>query len=548
MTTVRPDRARIRALAEKLLPGMQRRAQQLGVNLAIYDADGSPMAPMRIEAPFCVASGCRGTAHCGELSSLARRCLADSTPTWGRLETGCQALAVPVYQRRRLLAALVATYPVVEMLGPEPPAVVQPGCAYRPETVTRSALSVEDLAAALGYMLEAEQTVTASKTEIESMSANLGSTYEELSLLYTISGQMKVSQPPRRFFAGVCAELREVMGVAAAVAVIHAHPGSQNQEVVVIDGDLDLNDPQLRLLVSSQIVPQLDPSAPLIDNDFRPDPASGIRRAFRHVIAAPLIRDRRPMGVLMGLDKLANPEEGFDTVDVKLITSVANQASVFLANNRLYAELQELLLGVLHALTASVDAKDPYTCGHSQRVAAMSRILAEEMGLEANDVQQVYLSGLLHDVGKIGVSESVLCKPGRLTDEEYLNMKRHPAIGSKILSGIRQLEGVVAGILTHHERPDGRGYPQGLEGEEIPMQGRIVGLADVFDAMTSDRTYRKALPLEKAVEEIRRYAGAQFDAEVVETFLRLDVEELWQRLRQPVQTVFPVSFLQELSQ
>jgi putative nucleotidyltransferase with HDIG domain len=156
----------------------------------------------------------------------------------------------------------------------------------------------------------------------------------------------------------------------------------------------------------------------------------------------------------------------------------------------------------------------------------ISQKLAETMGFDAERVRRMYLTGLLHDVGKIGIPERILCKPGRLTDEEYETIKSHPSIGAKILADIHHLDDVLDGIVSHHERPDGRGYPRGLAGADVPLEGLIVGLADSFDAMTSDRTYRAGMSLETALAEIRKYSGVQFDPSVVEAFLSLDLEAL----------------------
>jgi HD-GYP domain-containing protein (c-di-GMP phosphodiesterase class II) len=235
----------------------------------------------------------------------------------------------------------------------------------------------------------------------------------------------------------------------------------------------------------------------------------------------PLISDRKPIGVLIGFNKCSGD---FDSIDLKLISSIGSQTAIFLEYSRLYADMEDLLMGVLHAMTASIDAKDPYTCGHSQRVALISKRLAEACDLSADRVQRIYLAGLLHDVGKIGVPESLLRKPGKLTPEEYDMVKNHPVIGAKILGGIRQLEDVLVGIIAHHERLDGKGYPNGLKGEAVPLEGRILGLADCFDAMTSDRTYRKRLSLEETAEEIRRNVGTQLDAVLVEKLLSMDLK------------------------
>jgi len=136
------------------------------------------------------------------------------------------------------------------------------------------------------------------------------------------------------------------------------------------------------------------------------------------------------------------------------------------------------------------------------------------------------MAGLLHDVGKIGVPEAVLQKAGRLTNEEFEQMKRHPGVGAKILADIKQVEDIIPGVLHHHERYDGKGYPAGLSGQEIPLMGRIICLADCFDAMTSNRTYRRALPLEVALCEIRRCSGTQFDPTLAESFLRIGADAL----------------------
>jgi len=140
------------------------------------------------------------------------------------------------------------------------------------------------------------------------------------------------------------------------------------------------------------------------------------------------------------------------------------------------------------------------------------------------------MTGLLHDVGKIGVPEGVLQKTGRLTPEEFEQMKKHPEIGARILQDIKQISDLIPGVLHHHERFDGRGYPAGLIAENIPLMGRIICLADCFDAMTSNRTYRKAMPLEVALTEIRRCSGTQFDPSLTEAFLRIGAEKFRQLL------------------
>jgi HD-GYP domain-containing protein (c-di-GMP phosphodiesterase class II) len=165
-------------------------------------------------------------------------------------------------------------------------------------------------------------------------------------------------------------------------------------------------------------------------------------------------------------------------------------------------------------------------------VAFFSRALGEVAGLSEGQCERVYLAGLLHDVGKIGVADAILCKPGQLTDGEFDLMKRHPEIGERILRDVRQIGDLLPGVQHHHERVDGRGYPAGLAGDAIPLLGRIICLADCFDAMTTSRTYRTSLPLPAAMAEIRRCSGTQFDAELAELFLQLDLRRLLKEARE----------------
>ena len=147
--------------------------------------------------------------------------------------------------------------------------------------------------------------------------------------------------------------------------------------------------------------------------------------------------------------------------------------------------------------------------------------------MSEEQIHTVYLAGLLHDIGKMGVKEAVLRKKGRLTEEEYNQIKTHPSIGASILSGIKQMKDIVPGVLCHHERIDGTGYPNSLPGEEIPLMGKIISLADSFDAMTSKRTYRGAMTVDQTVEEIKRGLGTQFDREVGTIFINSNINQLW---------------------
>ncbi len=188
-----------------------------------------------------------------------------------------------------------------------------------------------------------------------------------------------------------------------------------------------------------------------------------------------------------------------------------------------HQELRTAYIQTIRALAEAIDAKDAYTRGHSERVAVYASRLAREMDLPKETIERVYFSGLLHDVGKIGVPDAIITKPDRLTEEEYLEMQKHPEIGAKILEPVEFLRHVVPCVRHHHEWFDGsnRGYPDRLQGDKIPLPSRLILVCDTVEAMTSDRPYRKALPLDVVVRELHKYSGSQFDPVCVNSFLQL---------------------------
>ena len=197
----------------------------------------------------------------------------------------------------------------------------------------------------------------------------------------------------------------------------------------------------------------------------------------------------------------------------------------FAAYKKRQKEIEKLSIEVTTALSQTIDAKDKYTKGHSNRVAKYSRMLAEVLGENEKYQENIYYVALLHDIGKIGIPNAIINKPGRLTDEEYEIIKGHPAIGSDILKSISSMPEISTGARSHHERYDGHGYPDGLAGEEIPWIARIIGVADAYDAMTSNRSYRNYLPQERVRAEIVKYRGIQFDPKVADAMLKIIDED-----------------------
>lgn len=195
-------------------------------------------------------------------------------------------------------------------------------------------------------------------------------------------------------------------------------------------------------------------------------------------------------------------------------------------------KLSHAYLQIVQALAASVDAKDRYTHGHSSRVAAYAREIADRAGFSVAEQDSIYMMGLLHDVGKIGIQDAIINKNGRLTDEEFAEIKTHPAVGAEILQKITDLPELMTGARWHHERFDGNGYPDGLAGDAIPEVARIIAVADTYDAMTSNRSYRRSMPQEQVRAEIVRCSGSQFDPRFAEIMLAMIDEDTDYQMRE----------------
>ncbi|MBM3965707.1 MAG: HD-GYP domain-containing protein [Planctomycetes bacterium] len=206
----------------------------------------------------------------------------------------------------------------------------------------------------------------------------------------------------------------------------------------------------------------------------------------------------------------------FGTFEAGLLTTAANMLASQASNCELFSAQEALTKGLVLAVINAIDAKDCYTAGHSERVASFAQCIAKRMGLSAKECDRIHMAGLLHDVGKIGIPDSVLKKPDKLTDEEFEIIKLHPFIGYSILRHLSSIDYVLPGVLLHHEAFDGSGYPQGLQGHDIPLMARILAVCDAFDAMTSTRPYRKALPLEKAAFILRTDSYKTWDGDIVE--------------------------------
>ena len=253
--------------------------------------------------------------------------------------------------------------------------------------------------------------------------------------------------------------------------------------------------------------------------------------ATRSLLAVPMkshtinledsLEDEVDSHIIGGLEAVNKVGGDFTENDQQILQILANQAATILEIARAYRAINEIFIDVTRALSAAIDAKDPYTVGHSLRVSNFASTVAQEMGLSPAAVQRIRLGGLLHDVGKIGIPDNILNKPSKLTDEEYHIVMDHPSIGDHIMHQVHRLEKVIPGMIQHHERLDGSGYPYGLKEDEISTAAKIIAVADVFDALTSDRPYRSAYPVTIAFEVLREEGGTHFDTTCVQTLIQV---------------------------
>jgi HD-GYP domain-containing protein (c-di-GMP phosphodiesterase class II) len=517
------------------------RIVRFGVNFAVVTPDG--------QMPVLVNSGLFESRP--EQLIEAGRCVLE------RIEQQrYEGVEIPVWQfaEESLLVASPLLMPLViggyrHPLGAAIIDLGSPGRTAAAATFGGSACSVEYLSEMLRLVAQNQQTTLRTEEQIETVGVELSRVYEELVLLHKISTNMRVTESDTNFLQLACDSLTDIIVVEGiAVLLERCVEGDRRFVVAAGSGLIDIDD-HMAMALHSRLCDEMHQGQEAlldseVDGPFRYEwPAS-----VRNLIAVPLCAKEKAepgstrhakggvsiIGLMVAVNRIDKAD--FDSTDVKLFTSVASGCAVFIENGRLFNDLKELFVGSLKALTNSIDAKDQYTRGHSERVALISRWLAERLAerepIEEEQIHKIYLAGLLHDIGKIGIDEIVLRKTGKLTPEERACIRRHPSIGASILRGIKQMKDIVPGVLCHHERVDGQGYPDGLTGDDIPLTGKIVQLADSFDAMTSRRTYRDAMSVEHAMDEIRKGLGTQFDEKIGRLFLESDITRLWDMIQE----------------
>jgi putative nucleotidyltransferase with HDIG domain len=308
--------------------------------------------------------------------------------------------------------------------------------------------------------------------------------------------------------------LNEVKGETGSLMLL-----DKKKKVLTIKASVGLSDDiikRTRIRLGEGIAGKVAQSGkPLLFNESRK------RREIKSALCVPLCVEEKIIGVL-SVNRIEDPIP-FTKKDLAILSFLANLAAATITSTNLHQEIKKGYLGTVKALIAAVEAKDHYTRGHSEAVARYATAIAKEFGFNEEEIERIYIAGLLHDIGKIGIKEEILLKPGKLTREEYEAIKEHPMIGAKILEPAGFHKDVMAAVSFHHERPDGFGYPEGLR--DIFLGASIINVADAFDAMTSERPYRPALSIEEAVSELKKHAGTQFNKDVVKKFVQILVRK-----------------------
>jgi putative nucleotidyltransferase with HDIG domain len=344
-----------------------------------------------------------------------------------------------------------------------------------------------------------------------------------LKTLYRVSESLAGARDLQALAAAALETILEVTAADRAALVLRRE-GSREAEIAAtrlrsgVDGTFTLS----RTIVNDTVAKGVSIFARDATEDERfARGQSVIGQGIRSVMCVPLRTADEVLGALY-VDSQSGPGR-FSEEDLELLAAIGNHTGVAIHRVRLLGEIERLLLDTVRAIAATIDAKDGYTHRHSERVAALASRIAAEMGLGVDQQELAELSALLHDVGKIAVPDSILNKPDRLTPEEFAEMRKHPVHGARILSNIQSpmVSAVLPGVRYHHERWDGSGYPEGLRGEGIPLLGRLLGVADYLDALTSARAYHQPLSLDDVVELVARGAGVLFDPQIAAAVVRL---------------------------
>lgn len=360
--------------------------------------------------------------------------------------------------------------------------------------------------------------------ELEDKNSNLEKVIARLSTLYKVGLAINSNMENENIYRLIVDTTMETLNANIGYIIIHdKERDALRVDTLVGHDDLPNGEVFIPIKETSPSGWVIANAKPLLIADINDAPQfdrfSAIGYERKTLICAPLAVKDDVIGTITVVNK--NDGSTYTKEDLELLSTIAAQASIAIKNATLYEEQQTTYLNTIHALVSAIEASDSYTRGHSERVTRYSVSIARKLGLSFERLKIMERAAILHDIGKIGINLTLLHKIERLTAEDVSDLQRHPEIGMKILEPIEFLTDVRLCIGQHHERFDGTGYPNKLRGDELLLEARILGIADAFDAMTSDRPYRKALSLDLALKELTDYAGTQFDPAIVPVFAEL---------------------------
>lgn len=351
--------------------------------------------------------------------------------------------------------------------------------------------------------------------------------YDSAKILLEVSRVVSSTLDLDKVTALVLDQSRKALGADHAALFLY----DDNSSRLVLSGARGFSEDEidnLKLFGGWEVISEdlLFRKRPLVVDDIHKDlifrdkklPFSREALPVQSFIAVPLVRGDKVIGVLI-VSNRSHPSGAFTIEAEDLLMTLSNNIAIAVMNAKLYHSLKSLFISTVTSLTRAIDAKDRYTSGHSERVMKYAVAIGKEMALDEEELENIRLGSLLHDIGKIGVKESILMKPAKLLGYERRQIRQHPDIGARIIETIDNSHKIVKGILEHHERFDGKGYPKGLKGEGISLEGRIIAVADSYDASTTDRPYQKGYDKKEAFRKIKDGSSTHFDPKVVHAFI-----------------------------
>jgi len=356
-------------------------------------------------------------------------------------------------------------------------------------------------------------------TEYKKTAEHLSKTVEELILLNYIGRELTFITDIDHLFLKILIHLRKTFGYER-ISILILDEKTNELVIRAAEKPFPKSARKIRLKLDKGITGYVAKTGkPYLSNDVSKDPHYFVfDKKTKSEVAVPLIVGQKIIGVI---NVEGYKQNVFDEDDIRLLTLIANQAAVAIENSRLYKSLEDSYFDTIKTLVLAMEAKDPYTRGHAERVRRYALMIAKKLKLSNIEIRELNYAGHLHDIGKIGISDFLLTKAEPLTISEYETIKQHPKIGHNMLRDVKVLYGASGIIKSEHERYNGTGYPNGLKYKEIPIGARVIAVADAFDAMTTDRPYRSALTKKDAINRLKENAGTQFDPKIVKAFLKI---------------------------